>query len=219
MVLSVLCKTLYGPSYLGCSAPVGTSRRRNTWLVDPRSFATKVCLCPCLRTVGRSRCMFFFNSVTNLSVASLYLLASSSRNCPGSRSPFPYVSSAGVASRFSLYAVLTPIRMTGNTSTQSVVSWHLMAAFNCLCSLSTMPFAAGWYAVVLMCFMPVILAISYSRLRVLVHFALLTCYTTLCPSLAVLLHVWPYVSLCDKPHTLLGRRSLLSLRPLTMRLL
>ncbi|KAL0114839.1 hypothetical protein PUN28_011884 [Cardiocondyla obscurior] len=109
----------------------------------------RVCLCPCLRTVGRSRCMFFFNSVTNLSVASLYLLASSSRNCPGSRSPFP----------FSLYAVLTPIRMTGNTSTQSVVSWHLMAAFNCLCSLSTMPFAAGWYAVVLMCFMPVILAI------------------------------------------------------------
>lgn len=43
----------------------------------------------------------------------------------------------------------------GRTLTQSCALWHLIAAFSDLCHLSIIPLDCGWYAVVLVCWLPI----------------------------------------------------------------
>ena len=47
-----------------------------------------------------------------------------------------------------------PRRIIGNASVHGIFLWNIMAALRVRCSRSTKPLAAGWYGVVLMCWIP-----------------------------------------------------------------
>ena len=90
---------------------------------------------------------------------SLEMEASSSaavgKNSPGTTSVSPYTFSAGDSSPFAFGAVLRPSRTHGSCESQfSSVHLAIKAAFRERCDLSTMPLAAGLYAVVLWSVVP-----------------------------------------------------------------
>ena len=89
----------------------------------------------------------------------VFLLASA-QNSGGKRIVSPYISSATDTCKSSRYAALKPRRTVGSVSLQRSTARHLIAAFNWRWKRNTMPFAAGWYAVVLICRVPII---SFTR--------------------------------------------------------
>lgn len=122
IVFSVREIILYGPSYAGCNASVGVSCLKNAWEAVLRSLNRKVADCPCLFNFGCSSRIVFFKLSTKSFRSDWFLFLGVPKNSPGSLKFWPNVSSA----------VLMPIRTIGRMSVQELVSWHLMADFNCL---------------------------------------------------------------------------------------
>ena len=96
-------------------------------------------------------CRFLTKAVSGYSVRA----SAGWRNSPGKRSVVPYTSSAGEQSGPTLQDERMPSSTIGSSDIQvGFVVRALSEALSCRCKRSTIPFACGWYAVVLLCEMP-----------------------------------------------------------------
>ena len=139
-VLSVLDITWNGPSYGFCNGPYTLSTRTNTWDVVLRLLNKNIFLFPWCNPSRSCLTMFADSKV--------FFLASA-QNSEGKRIVSPYISFAEDTCKSSRYDTLMPRRTVGSVSLQRSSTRHLIAAFNWRWKRNTMPFAAGWYAVVL----------------------------------------------------------------------
>ena len=97
---------------------------------------------------------------------SLFVIGSASNSISTIRGS-PYTSSADDVSRSSFGVVRIPSNVHGNSLTQrESVRRVLSDSFMCLWNLSTIPFACGGYAVVLLSLIPKVSAIFFQRQEV-----------------------------------------------------
>lgn len=94
----------------------------------------------------------------------MYSLVFDNKKSFGNFKVLPYTNSAGEHCKSCLYVVRNANRIIGKYSDQFLFSYVLLAVFSVLWNLSIKPLHCGWYAVVLVCFIPNNLFITANNL-------------------------------------------------------